>query len=256
MSTFINIGLHEELFKIEIRNNIAIATFGKNLFSIISDIEKNSKILEAFKELNDDPALDAIIIANDENSWNEKFYRNFLQEISGMDFKHEKIRIDKFAQHLSRSREIIFLQRIIFSLLNSSKITIAAVQGEVVTPAFGAMLAFDFRIMSEDARFSLAHTKFGLHPSGALPFFLQKYIGLGRSVDLLMRGGLIEAKEAKELGLINQVVPKEELIEKCIDFTNNLTSNISYSIRPTKMLSFNFNDELKHYFNMESKLII
>jgi enoyl-CoA hydratase/carnithine racemase len=256
MKKELNIGLSEEILKVHFDGNVAIAEFGTDLFHVISDLELNGKIIAAFSKVNEMRDIDAIVVCNNENSWNEDFYRNFLQEISGMDFDHENVKIEKFAQHLTRSREIIFLQRIIMTLLNSTKITIAAVKGDVVTPAFGAMLAFDFRYMADNAAFSLAHTKFGLHPSGGLPIFLQKYLGLGKAVELLMKGGKINAAKAKELGLATEVVKDSELVETSVKFAKEIAEGIKYSIRTTKVLSFNFIDELKHYFEIESKLII
>ena len=256
MKDDLEIGISNDIFKVSFDDNVAIAEFGDDLFHVISDLDQNGKILDAFNKIEQMKNIDALIVLNSENSWNEEFYKSFLSHISGMNLDSKDVKIDKFAEHLSRSREIIFLQRIIMTLLNSTKITLAAVKGQVVTPAFGAMLAFDFRYMGENAEFSLAHKKFGLHPSGGLPIFLQKYLGLGRSVEILMHDDILSAQRAKELGLVTKVVPEDKLLEETVDVAKEIAANIRHSIRTTKMLSFNFTDELKHYFAIESRLIM
>ena len=97
-----------------------------------------------------------------------------------------------------------------------TKIVIYALQGVVVTPFFGASLSSDFRFASEGMSFSLAHIKYGFPPTGGIAFFLPRYLGQTRTVELLIRGGDIGAADALEMGLINKIFAKERFEEDFI----------------------------------------
>ena len=78
------------------------------------------------------------------------------------------------------------IDRIILRLIELKKITYIGLQGEVVTPFFGASLSFDFRFASRDMCFSLAHSQYGLHASGALPFFLPRFLQYSQAIEIIL----------------------------------------------------------------------
>ena len=136
------------------------------------------------------------------------------------------------------------------------KLVVSCIDSDLVTPMVGVTLAADLRYISKDAKFIFPHVKFGVHPGGALPFFLQKYIGLGRSMEILMRGNDIEAEQALKLGLVTDVYEKEGFKDKCIEDINKICNDNAISIAKTKRIMSILVDDLKNYFDSESRLLM
>lgn len=114
------------------------------------------------------------------------------------------------------------INRLVLTLRNLEKPVLAAVNG----PAFGAgwslTMACDFVVASSSATFSLAFVKLGLNPACGCLYFLPRMIGLPRAKELMMTGRVVEAAEARALGLVNKVVPPEKLLPETMAFAREL----------------------------------
>ena len=90
-------------------------------------------------------------------------------------------------------------------------VSIAAVAGHAVGAGFQLALACDLRILADDAQFTMAETSRGLVPDLTGTEALVHHIGYARALEICLTGRRIGAAEAKELGLANVVVPREQL---------------------------------------------
>lgn len=91
------------------------------------------------------------------------------------------------------------------------KPVIAAIHGYALGAAFELMLACDLRAASEEARFSIPEVTLGLIPDLGGSHRLSRIVGTGRAKELILTGKMISALEAERIGLINKVVPVEQL---------------------------------------------
>ena len=89
--------------------------------------------------------------------------------------------------------------------------TIAAVNGAAVTGGLELVLCCDLAIASEQARFADTHARVGIHPSGGLTVLLPRYVGLRQALGMSLTGRFVDAAEATQLGLVNAVVPHDQL---------------------------------------------
>ncbi|WP_236795799.1 enoyl-CoA hydratase-related protein [Amycolatopsis sp. GM8] len=103
---------------------------------------------------------------------------------------------------------------IVRAIVSTPKPVIAAVNG----PAAGAGAAFayaaDLRIAAESANFLMAFANVGLGPDSGASWTLQRLVGYGRAAELMLLARTVKADEAKQLGLVGEVVPNEELAER------------------------------------------
>ncbi len=90
--------------------------------------------------------------------------------------------------------------------------TIAAVNGPAVTGGLELVLCCDLAIASEQARFADTHARVGIHPSGGLTVLLPRFVGLRQALGMSLTGRFVAAEEAATLGLVNAVVPHEQLL--------------------------------------------
>jgi enoyl-CoA hydratase/carnithine racemase len=93
-----------------------------------------------------------------------------------------------------------------------SKPIVAAVNGVAVGWGMTMTLACDIRIASERARFRAAFVKVGVTPEFGSSYLLPRLIGPGRAAELVLTARMIDSEEALAMGLVNRVVPHEELL--------------------------------------------
>ena len=113
--------------------------------------------------------------------------------------------------------------------------TIAAVHGTAIAGGTGLAMICDFIVATPDAKFGFTEARIGFVPA-LVSAFLVLQIGDKRSRDLLLTGRLFDAEEAWRLGLVNQVVPPEELEQRVKALAEILIANSPMSLEATKRL--------------------
>jgi 2-(1,2-epoxy-1,2-dihydrophenyl)acetyl-CoA isomerase len=105
------------------------------------------------------------------------------------------------------------------------KPVIAAVNGVAAGGGMGLAAACDMRIASDKARFSTVFIKRGVIPDCAATFTLPRLVGMARACELVLKGNVIDAAEAERIGLVNKVVPHDELMSATREFANEIAQN-------------------------------
>ena len=100
------------------------------------------------------------------------------------------------------------------SIRSLPKPVVASVNGPAAGAGMNLALACDLRIASDQATFSQAFVRIGLHPDWGGTFFLTRLIGTGRALEMFLLGDPVCAEEAKRLGLVNFVAPHDQLAEE------------------------------------------
>jgi enoyl-CoA hydratase len=106
-----------------------------------------------------------------------------------------------------------------------AKPLIGAINGVAVTGGLELALACDFLIASERARFADTHARMGIQPGWGLTVALPEAVGLRRAREMSATGNFVTAKTALAWGLVNHVVPHDELL----DFTRRLAADAASS---------------------------
>src|SRR3989441_8392200 len=112
---------------------------------------------------------------------------------------------------------------------------IAAVNGPALAGGCGIAMLCDFTLAVPEAKFGYTEVKIGFLPA-IVSVFLMRQIGEKRARDLLLTGRIIEAEEAKEMGLINEGVPAERLLERGHGLADTLIAASPNSLARAKRL--------------------
>jgi len=128
------------------------------------------------------------------------------------------------------------LNRIITDLRRMQKPVIAAINGVASGAGFSIAMACDLRVTSNNAKFKQAYTSIGLVPDGGWTLFVARQIGLARTNELLLLDPVLSANDALNLGLVNQVVPAEELIAVSKSLAEEIASKSLAVFARTKYL--------------------
>ncbi len=129
-------------------------------------------------------------------------------------------------------RRIAKLFRKIWSF---SKPMIAAVNGHALAGGCGIATLCDFTIAVPEAKFGYTEVKIGFLPA-IVSVFLTRQIGEKRTRDLLLTGRLITAAEAKEIGLINEIVPADKLMDRVQELATAIIDASPTSVTRAKHL--------------------
>jgi methylglutaconyl-CoA hydratase len=136
------------------------------------------------------------------------------------------------AENQDDSRRIAKMFRKIWSY---SRPLIAAVNGHALAGGCGIATLCDFTLSVPEAKFGYTEVKIGFLPA-IVSVFLSRQIGEKRCRDLLLTGRLVEASEAKELGLVNEIVSSERLMERAHELAADLLAASPSSITRAKHL--------------------
>jgi enoyl-CoA hydratase len=108
---------------------------------------------------------------------------------------------------------------------------IGAINGVAVTGGFELALACDFLIASENARFADTHARVGVQPGWGLTVLLPQAVGLKRAKELSTTGNFLDAQTALTWGLVNHVVPHDELLPYCRRLAADIVGNEQDGVR-------------------------
>jgi enoyl-CoA hydratase/carnithine racemase len=103
------------------------------------------------------------------------------------------------------------MQRGFTWLADPARVTIAAVHGHAIGAGFQLALACDIRIATEDVRFRMAEPSLGLVPDLTGTLHLVRAVGYSRAVEIVLTARQVGAEEALRIGLVNTVVPGDQL---------------------------------------------
>jgi enoyl-CoA hydratase/carnithine racemase len=115
------------------------------------------------------------------------------------------------------------------TIMSIPKPVIAAINGPVAGMALGLILACDLRFMSEDASIQTSFARLGLVAEFGTSWLLPRLIGSGRAMDLLISGRQIRGPEAFALGLVNEVVAGDSLLDTARNYVLELAQHCSPS---------------------------
>lgn len=110
------------------------------------------------------------------------------------------------------------------------KPVIAAVNGFALGGGCELAMACHMRIASELAKFGQPEVNLGLIPGYGGTQRLTMHIGRGRATELLMTGDIISAQDAYRVGLVNYLVPADQLIPKCEEILNRIASKAPFAV--------------------------
>jgi len=124
-----------------------------------------------------------------------------------------------------------FGQSVLDLIENLGKPVIAAVNGFALGGGCETAMACTFRIAAEHAKFGQPEVKLGLLPGGGGTQRLPRLVGKGRALQLILTGETISAQEAYRIGLVNEVVPAANLIERAEAILKLIAANAPIAVK-------------------------
>jgi enoyl-CoA hydratase len=205
-----------ETILVEKREKVGLITLNrpKSLNALNRQLAKET--LSALKKFDSDPDVGAVVIAGSPRAFAAGADIEEMAEKTFIDFY-----MDDFLSSWDEVRTI-------------KTPIIAAVSGFALGGGCELALLCDFIIASDDAQFGQPEIKLGILPGIGGSQRLAKSVGKSMAMDMVLTGRNIPAQEAKEIGLVARVVPKEELLQTAIEAAQTIAGFNSPSVRMAK----------------------
>ena len=190
-------------------------------------------ITAAFERAEADPEVRAIIFTGTGSAF-----------CAGMDLKELRGALDdlKFTDGGAAWESALRGEHLIDRVFKSLKPTIAAVNGAATAGGAGLLSACDMVVAVPEARIGYPEMKVGIQ-AGMVLLHLMRLVGERQARYLILTGDLIPAAQAKEIGLINEMVPKEELLTTALRWANSVAMNAPKAEVLSKALLREFSSE-------------
>jgi len=174
----------------------------------------------AFKQAGRDKMVRCLVITGNGRAFS-----------SGQDLAEVQARAGQFSigEHLRKG-----YHQLIKQMVALEKPIIGAINGIAAGAGCGVALAADIRIVSDKASFMLAFSKIGLVPDSGINWFLPRLIGYARAYEMAITADKIPAATALEWGMVNRVVPHEQLMETVSAWAGSLASGPTLAYGLTK----------------------
>jgi enoyl-CoA hydratase/carnithine racemase len=205
----------------EVRDGIATITLNRPERRNAFNVEMLDLWLEALRDARTNDAVQVIVVTGAGRAF-----------CSGGDVGSMSERGDMTGLEHKRWLEVV--HRIPLTLEEIDKPVIAALNGAAAGAGLDMALMCDLRFAAEGARFSEAYVKVGLIPGDGGTYFLPRLIGTARALELIWSGDVFDAQEAFRLGIVNRVVPPDQLMSTVYEFAGRLAKGPTVAIRLAK----------------------
>ncbi len=173
------------------------------------------EVTAVFRACRDDDAVRAVILTG--------AGRGFC---AGVDLEHLKAHQaggNAAADKGPKLGEEDFLKKLPLELLDYPKPTIAAVNGAAIGVGVTMILPLDVRIAAAGVKLGVTFTKLGLLPGLGSTHLLPRLVGRAKALELVLSARVILSEEAERIGLVNQVVPGEKLLDAAREMAASMT---------------------------------
>ena len=213
-----------ETIILEKKHNIATITMSRPEKLNALNYEMGDELIDVFGVVDEDDDIRVVILTGAGRAFS-----------AGADIKERFL-----AKIEERKRGVIeditkdFDELAPLALARVRKPVIASINGPAVGFGCSITLVCDIRIASENAKFSLPFCRVGISPEMGATYFLPRLVGMGKACELVFTARMIDAKEAKEIGLVNHVVPADELTKATHEMATSITKLAPLAIRVSK----------------------
>lgn len=213
----------KEYIEYSVENRVCTITLNRPEKRNALNAKVVSELKAAFKRAEEDSEAKVIVLAAAGDAF-----------CAGADLAYlEELQKNSLAENLADSNH---LKELFYQIYTHPKVVIAKIQGHAIAGGCGLATVCDFSFTADHAKFGYTEVRIGFIPAIVKVFLLRK-IGEGKAKELLLGGHLITSNEAVDMGLINRVVPADDLDIKVNEWAQMLVEkNSIQSMTMTKQM--------------------
>ncbi len=195
-----------DFFSAKRLEHVVMIRFKENLLFYASDLGAKEKVMGYLDLVSENDSIKAVVILGFPYKSGCEEYLEFYRQVFEAKLGQKAI-----------NRMYNAVNQLISKIVNLNKVVIHADSGRVISMFLNVSLACDYRIVADNTVFENPCLKLGLVPKGGGAYFLSKMLGSSKAFELLLSEKDLTAHEALRLGLVNKVVPPEQLEESSLN---------------------------------------
>jgi len=205
---------------IKVDNNGAVGTITFNRPEVLNAFtpELLSEVADALNGFENNAEIRSVVLTGSGSSFSSGGDVDFLEKLANLTPVEIRETVYRYFGEAAKRIKLCRLP------------TVAAVNGPAVGAGCEISLACDFRVASEKAMFKEAWIGLGCVPPLGGMFLLPRIVGLTKATEMIMLGTKVDAEEAKRIGLVNSVVPADELLDTAMELAQRLARAPRYAI--------------------------
>lgn len=230
-----------ETLELTVENRVGTIILNRpNAMNALNDIMA-TELLEAIQAFERDTQIDVIMLRGSGSLF-----------MAGGDVGYFYKNLDTLSAEVEGI--INTVHQFIEAIVNSPKPVVAAVHGSVAGIGMSFMLACDLVMAAEGTKFTTAYSKIGITPDGGSTYFLPRIVGPKKAKELIMLSTLLDTDQAKDMGLINFVVPAAHLTDEAARLAQKLTKGPRLAYAKVKALvNQSMENDLTAQLNLEKQ---
>ncbi len=229
---------------LEIREGVAYLTLNRPEAANSFNLDLAREFLETARICDADPAIRAILLTGAGRMFS-----------AGGDLKNFAASEDETSKRVAETADTLHAAILKFARMNAP--VVAAVNGPAAGAGMSLVCMTDMALAAESAIFTMAYTAAGLTPDGSSTYFLPRAVGVRRARELMLTNRKLSAAEAHEWGIVERVVPDDELLSEAEKLARSLASGPTLAFGAVKRLLLESqNARLEDQLDAETSAIV
>lgn len=233
--------IESELFSGTVIENIAVIRLKQGLLLHVGNLKAKDRLFDYVDAAAQHPDIHVILIVGTPEKAGIaeyiEFYRRIVHSSNGLN-------------QLERLYNAV--NQFVLKLRSIDTFVIHADQGRVISLFFNMSLACDYRMVGDNTRYEHPYLKLGLVPKGGGAFFLSKMLGASKAYQILLADQPITATEAQAFGLVDQIVPADNLDSEAMATARRFAAQPQTTLSGLKRLVSYDLPELRDQLEMEN----
>lgn len=213
----------------EVRGRIALLTLNRpDTRNAIGERSDCAELVEAVERAGADPAVSVLVLTGAGSAFSAGGNLKGMRDRNG---------IGPLATPAdTRDNYRRGVQKIALAFANLEIASIAAVNGHAVGLGCDIACLCDMRVASDAAKFAASFVKMGIVPGDGGAWILPRTIGYANAAEMILTGDTYTAAEAKGMGLVNKVVPADQVLDEALRLADRVAANPPRAVRLAKRL--------------------
>ncbi len=204
----------------DIKDGVALLTINRPEVYNATNFKLHNELSKVWLDLAEDDDVRVVVITGAGTAFSAGGDFDLIQESIG----NAKV----IAGTMEEARDIVH------NMINLDKPVISAINGVAVGAGLAVAMLADISIASDKARFTDGHVRLGVAAGDHAAVIWPMLIGMAKAKYYLLTCDFLDGTEAERIGLVSQVVPHDELMDKAMDVANRLASGSQQALKYTK----------------------
>ncbi len=236
-----------DVFSCQYEGDTAVICLKANSLKMTTDPHHFHDILECMNTIEVDADIKGILALNTVKYGRIEALQAFIKSIQKQSgYVQKEMGVTRYGNSV---------KRLTLAINDFSKPCVVGIEGQVAIDGFGFFMACDQRVAADDLSIEFPGLEIGVTPMGAVALYMSRQMGANKALEILMSKDPVKAEEAKQLGFVTTVVPKEQVKEECMRRLQEMYRIPGVTLSLTKQLIRPKTYELEEHFELSSRLL-